>query len=134
MVAVLYVSPSLSLCLCSSSNKMKPTMENLHFHFHSMHKVAPSSLAKLAKLIPKIAIISGDRDEIIPLSQSWNLHQMLPGSDFKMCKGVGHGLTLQISEEFNNWLRNVIEEGAALGEERIDGSVRIEEGEKDTIG
>lgn len=72
------------------------------------HRMTKEGFTELASKIPKIAIITGDADEIVRLSDCNLLHQMLPGSEYTICAGVGHSIMLQVPAEFNAWLNQVI--------------------------
>ncbi|KAI5479582.1 hypothetical protein MNV49_003319 [Pseudohyphozyma bogoriensis] len=96
------------------------------------HRMSAEGLAEIAANIPKISIITGDSDKIVRLADANILHKMLPGSNYKVCSGVGHGLTLQIANEFNQWLAMVIEEGheffqKATGNSKQESSAQDEE-------
>lgn len=56
------------------------------------HSVSKGQLAELAKLIPRIGVITGDSDSLINPRRSNDLAAMLPGSELVICKDAGHAL------------------------------------------
>ncbi|KAL8292345.1 hypothetical protein RQP46_001811 [Phenoliferia psychrophenolica] len=72
------------------------------------HRVPAAKLKLISESIPKVAIIVGDKDELIDPQRGHELHEMLPGSEFKLVEGGGHALLSQICDEYNSWIEHVV--------------------------
>jgi len=77
------------------------------------HKVSKERFLTISKTIPKVAIMTGDDDNLINPKRSKEIHAFIPGSEFKLVKGGGHALPSQIPEEYNEWVTKVISEAKA---------------------
>ncbi|GAA6019356.1 hypothetical protein JCM11491_000906 [Sporobolomyces phaffii] len=76
------------------------------------HRVSTSRLRQLAEALPstsRIAIIHGDKDNLIHVNRGKELHKGLPGSTLRIVQGGGHALPSQITPEYNAWVKGNIE-------------------------
>jgi pimeloyl-ACP methyl ester carboxylesterase len=81
----------------------------------STHNVTPEQLQLIAKNIPKVLILTGDTDDLIsPVNSEW-LAKNMPGADYQVWPGTGHGLIGQEYQKFNELLEKVIQEGREKG-------------------
>ena len=79
------------------------------------HNVTPEQMQKIAKSIPKILILTGDTDYLLkPVNSEW-LHSHMPGAEYQVWEGIGHGLVAQVPKRFNETLERVIAEGREKG-------------------
>ncbi|KAA1096086.1 hypothetical protein PGT21_004537 [Puccinia graminis f. sp. tritici] len=60
---------------------------------------------------PKMLILTGGSDELIPTKRSLELHKNLPGSELVVLENAGHALIFQLSEEVNTIMERAIVEG-----------------------
>lgn len=65
------------------------------------HSVSPERLKTISEIIPSILIVTGDNDHLIWPVNSRYLHEHLPGSQYELLKGFGHGLPAQDPPRFN---------------------------------
>jgi pimeloyl-ACP methyl ester carboxylesterase len=72
----------------------------------------------LASPMPTL-IVWGDRDDIIPVSQAYAAHEVMPGSRLVIIEGVGHFPQIEAPEQFVDTLVDFIDstEPARLGTE-----------------
>ena len=77
------------------------------------HHCSNSNLGKISRdLSPaKIAVILGDRDEMIHAVRSLQLQDQLPGSELVVFKDGGHALSCQFCDDFNALMERIIMEG-----------------------
>ncbi|POW13123.1 hypothetical protein PSHT_07846 [Puccinia striiformis] len=77
------------------------------------HHCSDSNLGKISRnLSPgKIAVVLGDRDEMIYAVRSLQLQDRLPGSELVVFKDGGHALSCQFTSEFNNLMQRIMNEG-----------------------
>lgn len=77
------------------------------------HHCPEESLEKIASdLHPaKIAVVTGDRDEMIYSLRTLELQDFLPGSELIVFKLGGHALSSQFTEEFNALMERIMDEG-----------------------
>ncbi|KNZ63797.1 hypothetical protein VP01_10g6 [Puccinia sorghi] len=77
------------------------------------HHCSGSNLARISRdLCPgKIAVILGERDEVIFSVRSLELHDRLPGSELVVFKDGGHALSCQFSQQFNTLMERIMMEG-----------------------
>lgn len=59
------------------------------FAFDSGHRVSEERLAEISHRIPKIVILTGDKDGIVNPERSRDLANMLPGSEYIVFPEVG---------------------------------------------
>ncbi|KAH9442093.1 hypothetical protein Pst134EB_028362 [Puccinia striiformis f. sp. tritici] len=59
----------------------------------------------------KIAVVLGDRDELVYSLRSLQLHDRLPGSELVVFKDGGHALNCQFTEEVLNVMERIMMEG-----------------------
>jgi len=72
------------------------------------HSVSPERLKTISEVIPSILIVTGDEDNLIWPVNSRYLHERLPGSQYEVFKGCGHGLPAQDPPRFNALLEAFI--------------------------
>lgn len=75
------------------------------------HYVAPSRLRQIARDVPKIVLITGDEDNLVPPACSeWIKECMGPEVELIKWEKTGHALQIQRPERFNALVERVIEE------------------------
>ena len=72
------------------------------------HHVSPERLRTISEVIPSVLIVTGDKDNLIRPVNSRYLHDHLPGSQYEVFKGFGHGLLGQDPPRFNALLEAFI--------------------------
>jgi len=83
------------------------------------HNVSPERLAFIAANIPKIAIVTGDTDNLIRTSGSERLNAAMCGKtdgdsnrvEYLKWEGVGHGIHIQMESQFNELIERCANEG-----------------------
>lgn len=75
------------------------------------HYVSPARLRKISSSIPKVIILTGDQDHVIPGSNSRYIHSHMPEAEFHWWEGTGHGISAQWMRRFNELLEKTFEEG-----------------------
>ncbi|GAA5845385.1 hypothetical protein JCM11251_005652, partial [Rhodosporidiobolus azoricus] len=74
------------------------------------HYVTPAQLASIGEKVPRVAIIHGDEDELIHVERGNALHKAIPNSTLKIVPHAGHALPSQITEEYNDWVKGIVQE------------------------
>lgn len=70
--------------------------EHLQYYKETFRNIYDLALEdQLNKVMCKTLIIWGEKDKVIPLRKGERMHGLLPNSELKVFKGVGHMLTLQ---------------------------------------
>ncbi|KAH9165234.1 Alpha/Beta hydrolase protein [Lactarius sanguifluus] len=77
------------------------------------HHVEAERLAQISKAIPKVLILTGDRDHYIRPSNSAYLSEHMPEAEFVVWMDTGHVVNMQDVERFNTLLERVFLEGRA---------------------
>ena len=77
------------------------------------HNVSPERLRTVSEVIPSILIVTGDKDHLISPVNSRYLHEHLPGSQYEVLKGFGHGLNAQDPPRFNALLETCFDRAKA---------------------
>lgn len=72
------------------------------------HHVSSKDLKRINELVPKIAIITGDWDQIVNPSHSKHMHKMMPDALYEVWKDAGHAIHIQFPFTFNKFLRQWI--------------------------
>ena len=75
------------------------------------HNVAPARLSSIAKSVPKVLILTGDKDHLVNPSNSHYLKQHMPEAELVEWEGTGHAIHLQRKTRFNALLERVFKEG-----------------------
>ncbi|EFP80924.2 uncharacterized protein PGTG_07176 [Puccinia graminis f. sp. tritici CRL 75-36-700-3] len=77
------------------------------------HHCSDSNLEKISQTLSpgKIAVVLGDRDEMIYAVRSLQLQDRLPGSELVVFKDGGHALSCQFSKDFNMLMERIMMEG-----------------------
>ena len=91
------------------------------------HHVSPSRLASISARIPKIVIVTGDKDYLVAPKESRRLWRGMTsnrgidgkrGQDLRVelvqWEGAGHGIHLQREREFNELVMKCVKEGRNL--------------------
>jgi len=83
------------------------------------HNVSPERLAFIAANIPKIAIATGDTDNLVHTSGSERLYAAMCDQDsnrveFLKWEGAGHGVHIQMESQLNELIERCAKEGRAL--------------------
>ncbi|ELU40418.1 alpha/beta hydrolase family domain-containing protein [Rhizoctonia solani AG-1 IA] len=79
------------------------------------HRVTPDRLRQIANDIPKIVLVTGDEDNLVPPQCSeWIKQCMGPNVKLEKWEQTGHALQIQRPERFNALVEKVIEESRAL--------------------
>ena len=74
-----------------------------------MHNVSPARLAAISKSIPKVVIITGDKDNLVLPSHSLELKASMPEAELIQSEGTGHAINLQRVKMFNVLLEEMFE-------------------------
>lgn len=82
------------------------------------HKITVERNRYMASKIPKILILTGDKDDLVNPANSEELAKRMPEAEFIKWEETGHAIHEQWHERFNSLLERVIEEGRAKFEER----------------
>ncbi|KAH9168010.1 Alpha/Beta hydrolase protein [Lactarius sanguifluus] len=77
------------------------------------HHVEVERLAQISKAIPKVLILTGDRDHIIRPSNSAYLSEHMPEAELVVWTDTGHFVHMQYVKRFNTLLERVFLEGRA---------------------
>jgi len=81
------------------------------------HHVTPDRLRKISASIPKIVIVTGDKDHLVdPVKSEW-LRDAMPEAEYLKWEGTGHGLNHQRAKKYNQLLERTWEEGKRRLEE-----------------
>lgn len=78
-----------------------------------LHSCSPDALARMGEMLKpaKVLVLGGDRDELIHVSKTIELHCEIPNSELVIIKGGGHALCAQMEEEHNLIIERVMREG-----------------------
>lgn len=82
------------------------------------HYVSPARLNTISKSIPKVLIITGDKDHLVDPKNSHHLKKHMPEAELVEWTGTGHAIHLQRKERFNDLLERVFREGREKLESR----------------
>ncbi|CAE6515818.1 unnamed protein product [Rhizoctonia solani] len=75
------------------------------------HRVTPERLRQIANDIPKIVLVTGDEDNLVPPERSeWIKQCMGPNVKLEKWEHTGHALQIQRPEKFNALVERVIDE------------------------
>jgi pimeloyl-ACP methyl ester carboxylesterase len=75
------------------------------------HRVSPDRLRQIAKDVPKIVLVTGDEDNLVPTRcNEWIKECMGPGVELEKWEGTGHALQIQRPKRFNALVERVVEE------------------------
>ncbi|KAL0948994.1 hypothetical protein HGRIS_009093 [Hohenbuehelia grisea] len=78
------------------------------------HRVTPDRLRKISTSIPKVAIVTGDQDNLVLPYHSFDLKRDMPEAEFAQWENTGHGIHVQRAEMFNALVERTCEEGRKL--------------------
>ena len=76
-----------------------------------LHHVDGSRLRKISSSIPKVLIVTGDKDHLVKPMNSRYLKQDMPEAELVVWEDTGHALHLQWVDRFNELLKRVFREG-----------------------
>lgn len=75
------------------------------------HRVSPERLRQIAKDVPKVVLVTGDEDNLVPPERSeWIKKCMGPGVELEKWEHTGHALQIQRPERFNALVERTIAE------------------------
>jgi pimeloyl-ACP methyl ester carboxylesterase len=77
------------------------------------HHVQAGRLAQISKTIPKVVILTGDKDYLVQPTNSAYLKKCMPEAEYVAWEDTGHAVCLQHVGRFNALLERVIQEGEA---------------------
>lgn len=77
------------------------------------HHVNPERLKTISEIVPSVLIVTGDEDHLISPVNSHYLHEHLPGSQYELFEGFGHGLPGQDPPRFNALLETFLHRAKA---------------------
>jgi pimeloyl-ACP methyl ester carboxylesterase len=83
------------------------------------HHVQADRLAQISKTIPKVVILTGDKDHLVRPTNSAYLKKHMPEAEYILWNDTGHVVNLQHVERFNALLERVFQEGEARMAGRI---------------
>ncbi|KAH9842334.1 Alpha/Beta hydrolase protein [Rhodofomes roseus] len=75
------------------------------------HNVSPERLHKISESIPKVLIVTGDQDNLVPPSNSHYMKEHMPEAELVQWEGVGHAIQVQCKNRFNALLEQIMKEG-----------------------
>ncbi|KAI0781102.1 alpha/beta-hydrolase [Trametes elegans] len=75
------------------------------------HYVSPERLRQISSSIPKVAIVTGDTDNLVNPANSELIKKHMPEAELIVKEGAGHGLNIQHRVWFNELLERVFKEG-----------------------
>lgn len=75
------------------------------------HSMTPDRLAKVSASVPKVLIISGGEDILIPHTEGEKLKRHMPEAEYQYWEKAGHGVCGQYKERFNQLLERVFQQG-----------------------
>ncbi|KIJ43991.1 hypothetical protein M422DRAFT_168948 [Sphaerobolus stellatus SS14] len=87
------------------------------------HKVTKDRHRLIATSIPKILILTGDKDDLVNPANSKELAKRMPEAEYIQWKDTAHCLHEQWPAKFNELLERVFEEGRTKYEERKSSTV-----------
>lgn len=75
------------------------------------HSVSAARLRTISSSIPKVLIITGDKDNLVDPSNSKYLKANMPEAEFIQWENTGHAIHIQWSQRYNALLERIIREG-----------------------
>lgn len=84
------------------------------------HYVSPARLSAINASIPKIAILTGDDDNLMDPANSKKLSQTLPSAEYVVWEKTGHAVHEQWPERLATFLEGVFEEGWERATRQMD--------------
>ncbi|TCD65413.1 hypothetical protein EIP91_002712 [Steccherinum ochraceum] len=75
------------------------------------HHVTGDRLSKISASIPKVLIVTGDDDALVPPKNSLILKKNMPEAEYVQWEKCGHALHVQYRKRFNALVERVIDEG-----------------------
>jgi len=98
-----------------------PTLGNILSKTYALitHRITPERHRLIATSIPKILILTGDRDCVINVACSKDLAARMPEAEYLIWKDTSHFLHLQWPQRYNKLLEGVFEEGRQRFRSRV---------------
>lgn len=75
------------------------------------HRVTPDRLRKTSKSIPKVLIVTGDKDHLVNPQSSIYLKENMPEAEYVLWEGTGHAIHMQWTDRYNKLIERVVAEG-----------------------
>ncbi|KAL4402099.1 hypothetical protein ACI68E_001751 [Malassezia pachydermatis] len=72
------------------------------------HRVSDADLRTIADKVPKVAIHTGDWDQLVRTSHSEHLHNIMPKAEYRVWPETGHAIHYQHPDAFNAYVRSWI--------------------------
>ena len=76
------------------------------------HHVTPERLAQISRTIPKVTIVTGDKDHLVDPRNSLLLKEHMPEAEYVQWRETGHALNAQHESRFNALLERTFMEGS----------------------
>jgi pimeloyl-ACP methyl ester carboxylesterase len=89
------------------------------------HHVSASRLHGISASIPKVLIVTGDKDHLVDARNSYHMKEHMPQAEFVQWKDTGHAVHLQRMAWFNALLEKVFKEGTAQVEREMSTTTDI---------
>jgi len=77
------------------------------------HHVTPERLRKISASIPKVLIVTGDKDHLVDPRNSRYIKEHMPEAELVEWEETGHAIHIQRNYHFNALLEQVFKEGKA---------------------
>ncbi len=91
--------------------RLHPDVRVLLHWWAEEDKVRPDFHAsELEQLDVPVLLLNGDRDEIIPLEQTYKLYHILPNAQLGIIPGTGHGIQVHRPDIFNHLVLDFLSE------------------------
>ncbi|GAA5891988.1 hypothetical protein JCM6882_007430 [Rhodosporidiobolus microsporus] len=101
-------------------NRRQPLSGRMGQTFAALsHHVPAAKLASIGENVPRVAVVHGEEDEMIHVSKGKALHEGIPNSTLLLIPTGGHALPSQITDQYNDWVRGVVEEAEAMEDARL---------------
>ncbi|WFD34479.1 hypothetical protein MCUN1_001320 [Malassezia cuniculi] len=68
------------------------------------HRITKKTLAQINETVPRIKIITGDKDRLVSSHHSHFMKRHMPKADLEVWSGGGHALNIQFRERFHKML------------------------------
>jgi pimeloyl-ACP methyl ester carboxylesterase len=78
------------------------------------HHVSTARLRRISSSVPKIIIVTGDEDHLVPCHKSHNIKTHMPEAELVQIAATGHGLVMQRADELNALLKRNIQEAREI--------------------
>lgn len=75
------------------------------------HHVTPARLSSISSTIPKVTIVTGDQDNLVPPANSKYMKEHMREAEYLVFEDTGHAINVQRKERYNALLERVFAEG-----------------------